>query len=128
MKAMTENEISKIIIGCAIKVHKALGPGLLESAYEACLYYELIKAGLEVERQKPLPVVYDGVELDCGYRMDLVVEKKVIVDTKSVAEFRDIFLAQMITYLNFSKCKLGLIINFNVILLKDGIRRVVNNL
>jgi GxxExxY protein len=128
MKAMTENEISKIIIGCAIKVHKALGPGLLESAYEACLYYELIKAGLEVERQKPLPVVYDGVELDCGYRMDLVVEKKVIVDTKSVAEFHDIFLAQMITYLNFSKCKLGLIINFNVILLKDGIRRVVNNL
>jgi GxxExxY protein len=128
MKAMTENEISKIIIGCAIKVHKALGPGLLESAYEACLYYEIAKTGLEVERQKPLPIVYEGVELDCGYRMDLVVEKKVIVDTKSVAEFHDIFLAQMITYLNFSKCKLGLIINFNVILLKDGIRRVVNNL
>jgi GxxExxY protein len=117
---MTENEISKIIIGCAIKVHKALGPGLLESAYEACLYYELVKT-LEVERQKPLPVVYDGVKLDCGYRMDLVVEKKVIVDVKSVAEFHNIFLAQMITYLNFSKCKLGLIINFNVILLKDGV-------
>jgi GxxExxY protein len=125
---MTENEISKIIIGCAIRVHKALGPGLLESAYEACLYYELVKAGLEVERQKPLPIIYDEVELDCGYRMDLVVEKKVIVDTKSVAEYHNIFLAQMITYLNFSKCKLGLIINFNVILLKDGVRRVVNNL
>ncbi|UXE66557.1 MAG: GxxExxY protein [Chryseotalea sp. WA131a] len=125
---MTENEISEKIIGCAIQVHKELGPGLLESSYESCLEYELIQSGLFVERQKPLPLVYKDVKLDCGYRMDLVVENKVIIEVKSVEALNDIFLAQTLTYLKLSNCKLGLIINFNVLLLKSGIKRVVNNL
>lgn len=125
---MTENEISEKIIGCAIQVHKELGPGLLESSYESCLEYKLIQSGLFVERQKPLPLVYKDVKLDCGYRMDLVVENKVIIEVKSVEALNDIFLAQTLTYLKLSNCKLGLIINFNVLLLKSGIKRVVNNL
>jgi len=125
---MTENEISEKIIGCAIQVHKELGPGLLESSYESCLEYELIQSGLFVERQKPPPLVYKDVKLDCGYRMDLVVENKVIIEVKSVEALNDIFLAQTLTYLKLSNCKLGLIINFNVLLLKSGIKRVVNNL
>jgi GxxExxY protein len=125
---MTENEISGKIIGCAIDVHRELGPGLLESAYEACLFYELVAAGLSVEKQRILPVVYKSVSLDCGYRLDLVVEDKVVVEVKSVADIDDIHLAQLMTYLKLSKCKLGLLINFNVDLVKNGIKRVVNNL
>src|SRR6478735_5454115 len=111
---MTENEISEKIIGCAIQVHRELGPGLLESAYEACLYYEMIESGLLVEKQRILPVVYKTVNLDCGYRLDLIVEDKVVVEVKSVADLEDIHLAQVMTYLKLSKCKLGLLINFNV--------------
>lgn len=125
---MHENEISEIIIGCAINVHKSLGPGLLESAYEECLYYETKKSGLLIEKQKALPLVYEEVKLDCGYRVDLLVENKVIVEIKSVEALNDIFLAQVLTYLRLSNCKLGLLINFNVIRLKEGIRRVVNKL
>ena len=125
---MTENEISERIIGCAIQVHRELGPGLLESSYEECLYYELIQAGLLVEKQKPLPLVYKEVKLDCGYRLDLLVEKKVIVEVKSVEALNDIYLAQVLTYLKLSDCKLGLLMNFNVVLMKDGIKRIVNKL
>jgi GxxExxY protein len=125
---MTENEISEKVIGCAIQVHRELGPGLLESSYEECLYYELIQSGLLVEKQKPLPLVYKEVNLDCGYRLDLLVEKKVIVEIKSVEALNDIYLAQVLTYLKLSNCKLGLLMNFNVVLLKDGIKRIVNKL
>jgi GxxExxY protein len=125
---MHENELSEIIIGSAIKVHKALGPGLLESTYEECLNYELKKSGLKVDKQKALPLVYEEIKLDCGYRIDLMVENKVIIEVKSVEALNDIFLAQVLTYLKLSNCKLGLLINFNVLRLKDGIKRVVNNL
>jgi GxxExxY protein len=111
---MTENELSNEIIGCALKVHKALGPGLLESAYEECLYYELVKDGLTVEKQKALPLVYEEVRLECGYRVDLLVEEKVIIEVKSVEAINDVHLAQVLTYLRLSGCKLGLLINFNL--------------
>ena len=125
---MTENEISKIIVECALKVHRKLGPGLLESSYEACLYYELKKRELLVQKQKPLPLVYEDVHLEIGYRLDLLVENKVIIEIKAVESLNDIHLAQILTYLKLSDCKLGLLINFNVALIKNGIRRVVNKL
>ena len=125
---MTENEISEKIIGCAIKVHKALGPGLLENSYLECLFYELQKAGLKVEKQKPLPLLYNDVILDIGYRLDLIVEDKVIIEVKSVDHIHDIHIAQVITYLKISGCKLGLLMNFNVLRLVDGLKRLVNNL
>jgi GxxExxY protein len=125
---MTENEISEKVIGCAIQVHRELGPGLLESSYEECLYYELVQAGLLVEKQKPLPLVYKEVKLECGYRIDLMIEKKVIVEVKAVEALNDIHMAQILTYLKLSKVKLGLLMNFNVTLLKSGIKRVANNL
>lgn len=125
---MSENEISKNIIGCAIDVHKELGPGLLESSYEECLYFELVQAGLNVQKQKALPLIYKNTKLDCGYRIDLLVENKVIVEIKSVDALNQIHLAQILTYLKLSNCKLGLLMNFNVLLLKSGIKRVVNNL
>ena len=111
---MTENEISKIIFDCALKVHKALGPGLLESAYEECLYYELKKTGLNVVKQKPLPLIYEDVKLEIGYRVDLIIENKVIIEIKSVDALNDIHLAQVLTYLKLSDCKLGMLINLNV--------------
>ena len=125
---ITEDEISKIVFESALKVHKALGPGLLESAYEECLFYELKKTNLKVEKQKPLPLIYEEVNLEVGYRIDIIVEDKFIVEVKSVEALNDVHLAQLLTYLKLSECKLGLLINFNVTLLKDGIRRVVNNL
>ncbi|MCK9448795.1 MAG: GxxExxY protein [Bacteroidales bacterium] len=125
---MTENIISSRIIQAAIEVHKALGPGLLESAYQETLYYKLKKAGLKVEKEKALPLVFEEVKMDIGYRVDLMVEDKVIVEIKSIEALNDIFLAQILTYLKLSGCKLGLLINFNVMLLKQGIKRVVNNL
>ena len=125
---MVENEISERIIGCAIQVHRELGAGLLESSYEECFRYELIESGLLVETQKPLPLVYKDVKLDCGYRIDLMVENKVVVEVKAVESLNDIHLAQILTYLKLSKCKLGLLINFNVALLKNGIKRVANKL
>ncbi len=125
---MFENELSQKVIGLAIKVHRNLGPGLLESAYEECLFYELKKAGVYVEKQKAMPLVYDDVKLDIGYRMDLFVEQKLVIEIKSVESLNDVHLAQVLTYLKLSKSKLGLLINFNVTLLKNGIKRVVNNL
>jgi len=125
---MTENELSKIVFDAALKVHQALGPGLLESAYEECLYYELSKSGLSVQKQKPLPLIYEDVKLEVGYRVDIILENKLIVEVKSVDALNDIHLAQILTYLKLSGCKLGLLINFNVTLIKNGIRRVVNNL
>ena len=125
---MTENEISKIIFDCSLKVHKALGSGLLESSYEECLFYELKKASVKVEKQKALPLIYEEVKLDIGYRIDLIVEDKVIIELKSVESINDVHLAQVLTYLKLSDCKLGMLINFNVTLIKNGIRRVVNNL
>ena len=121
------NKITEAIIGSAITVHKALGPGLLESAYEACLVYELAQRGLKVERQKALPVVYREVRLDCGYRIDLLVEGCVVVELKSVETVAPIHEAQLLCYLRLSGSHVGLIINFNVRLLKDGIVRLVNN-
>ena len=127
---MTERErlnaIRDSIIGSAIQVHKALGPGLLESAYEFCLAFELGKRRLRVEQQKPLPLIYEQVKLDCGYRIDLLVEGSVVVEVKSVDALAPIHEAPVITYLKLSGCKLGLLINFNVQLLKDGIHRFVN--
>jgi GxxExxY protein len=120
------NGITEAIIGGAIQVHRVLGPGLLESAYEACLAFELKKRGLRVEQEKPLPLVYDQVELDCGYRIDLVVEGAVVVEVKSIDAVAPIHEAQVISYLKLSGCKVGLLINFNVLQLKDGIRRFIN--
>ncbi|MBN2236238.1 MAG: GxxExxY protein [Bacteroidales bacterium] len=125
---MTENEISKIIVDCAFKIHKELGPGLLESAYEECLYYELHQSGLSVEKQKPQPLIYKDVKLETGYRIDLLVENMVVIEVKSVEALNDVHLAQILTYLKLSECKLGLLINFNVALIKNGIKRVVNDL
>ena len=125
---MTENEISKIIFNTALKVHKTLGPGLLESAYEECLFYELRKSGLFVEKQKPLPLIYEEVKLEIGYRVDIIVENKVIIEIKSVDALNNVHLAQILTYLKLSGSKLGMLINFNVALIKNGIKRVVNNL
>ena len=125
---MLENDLSQIIIGCAIKVHSALGPGLLESAYEECLYYELVKEGLKVEKQKALPLIYEEIKLEVGYRLDLIVEDKVVVEIKACEGLNDVHLAQVLTYLKLSNVKLGLLINFNVTRVKDGIKRVVNNL
>ncbi len=125
---MTENELSKEIIGAAIEVHKALGPGLLESAYEATLKRELTLRGLEVKQQLGLPLVYKDEVCEVGYRIDLLVEGKVIVEIKSVEVLNDVHLAQILTYLKLSKSKLGLLINFNVTQLRNGIKRVVNRL
>ncbi len=123
---MIENEISNKIIGCAIEVHKQLGPGLLESAYQECLFYELQKAGLEVEKEKPMPIVYKEVKLDHGYRIDLLVEKKVVIEIKTVEILNDVHTAQVLTYLKLGDYKLGLLLNFHVSVLKNGIKRVIN--
>jgi GxxExxY protein len=125
---MTENELSKIVFDAALKVHQNLGPGLLESAYEECLFYELNKTGLFVQKQKPLPLIYEDVKLEVGYRVDIMLENKLIVEVKAVDAFNDVHLAQVLTYLKLSNCKLGMLINFNVALIKNGIKRVVNNL
>ena len=123
---MTKNEISKIVFESALKVHKVLGPGLLESAYEECLFYELKKSNLKVEKQKALPLIYEEVKQDVGYRIDMIIEDKFIVEVKSVEALTDVHLAQLLTYLRLSDCRLGLLINFNVKLLKEGVRRVIN--
>jgi GxxExxY protein len=126
--SFSENDIGTIIVDRALRVHRELGPGLLESAYEACLCHELRDAGLNVEVQKALPVVYREVRLDCGYRIDLLVETKVVIEIKAVEALNDVHLAQVLTYLKLSECKLGYLINFNVKRVKDGIKRVVNHL
>ncbi|MDX2188375.1 MAG: GxxExxY protein [Bacteroidota bacterium] len=122
---MTENDITSKIIGCAIEVHRELGPGLLESAYEECLYYELKSNGILVSKQVPMPLIYKDIRMDCGYRIDLLVENKIIVEIKAVELVAEITKAQLMTYLKLANLKVGLIINFNVKLLKDGIIRWV---
>ncbi|PTN08403.1 GxxExxY protein [Mangrovibacterium marinum] len=123
---MNVDDISKTIIGCAIEVHKRLGPGLLESAYQECLFYELRQAGLEVQKEKPMPIVYKEVKLDHGYRIDLLVEDKVVVELKTVDALNEIHTAQVLTYLKLGNYKLGLLLNFQVAMLKDGIKRLIN--
>ncbi|OXB23846.1 GxxExxY protein [Flavobacterium tructae] len=125
---MTENEISAIVVDVCYRIHVKLGPGLLESVYEAILYYELTKRGLRVERQKPLPVVWDQMKLDIGFRADLIVENKVILEIKSITQISDVHAKQVLIYLKITKMKLGLLINFNVPIIKYGIKRVVSNL
>jgi GxxExxY protein len=125
MSQSDENELSNKILGCAIEVHKQLGPGLLESAYRECLYYELVKAGLDVQKEKPLPIVYKEVKLDHGYRIDLLVNNKVVIEIKTVESFTDVHTAQVLTYLKLGNYKLGLLLNFYVKILKHGIKRVI---
>lgn len=127
-KAMSENEISKIVVLTAIELHKSLGPGLLESVYENALAYDLRAEGLSVEQQVPMPLVYKNIKFEVGYRLDLLVNKKVILELKAVETLSPVHYAQLLTYLKLSELKLGLLINFNQKLLKDGIHRIVNNL
>ncbi|MCX6235706.1 MAG: GxxExxY protein [Bacteroidetes bacterium] len=122
---MIESDLTERIIRCALNVHSKLGPGLLESSYEECLNYELVKEGMNVEKQKPLPLIYKGIKLEIGYRVDLFVEDKVIIEVKAVETFNEVHLAQVITYLKLSGCKVGLLINFNVKHLRNGIKRVI---
>ncbi len=121
----TENELSNIIIGCAIEVHKELGPGLLESAYQECLYFELIKKGLNVNKEKPMPIIYKEIKLNHGYRIDLLVNNTVVIELKTVEALTEVHTAQVVTYLKLGKFKLGLLLNFHVTSLKNGIKRVV---
>ena len=120
------NELSYTLIGCAIEVHKELGPGLLESAYEECLYYKIISSGLRAEKQRAMPLVFEGVHLECGYRIDILVENLLVVEVKSVEAVHPIHLAQTLTYLRLGDYKLALLINFNVEFLREGIKRVIN--
>jgi GxxExxY protein len=114
-----------MVIGCALDVHKVLGPGLLESAYKECLYYKLTKKGLFVEKEKPMPLVFEDVKLECGYRIDLLVGKQLVVEIKSVEALNEVHLAQVLTYMRLGNYNLGLLINFNVKILKNGIKRVI---
>jgi GxxExxY protein len=125
---LNENELSKIVIGLAIEVHNALGPGLLERIYLECLCYKLEKYGFRVEREKSIPIYFEDIVLECGYRIDILVENKLVIELKSVEKLSDIHLAQTLTYIRLGNFKLGLLINFNEVLLKNGIRRVVNGL
>ena len=125
---MTYNELSYSVVGAAMKVHRELGPGLLEKAYQECLCYEITQLGLCVEKEVAMPLKYRGVKLECGFRMDLLVEKRLVVETKSVSELNDIHFAQLLSYLKQGDFRMGLLINFNSLILKNGIRRVVNGL
>jgi GxxExxY protein len=122
---LLHQELTGSILHCAFKVHSALGPGLLESAYEECLHYELDKAGFNTIKQKPMPLIYEDKKLDLGYRIDLFVESKVVIEIKSVDSLNPVHFAQLMTYLKLSNCRIGLLINFNVVSLKDGIKRVI---
>ena len=125
---MDENAISKLIIGAAIEVHRQLGPGLLESAYEQCLAHELRLREVPFERQKAVPIAYKGLQLNCGFRLDILVDDLVIVELKAVGEFAPVHEAQLMTYLKLTKCKLGLLLNFNSLRLRNGIKRIALNL
>jgi GxxExxY protein len=125
---ITENELSNKVIGLAIEVHTALGPGLLESAYKECLYYKMGNSGFFVEKEKAMPLVFEQVKLECGYRIDLLVEQKLVIEIKSVEALNDVHLAQTLTYMKLGNYKLGLLMNFNVARLKEGIKRVINGL
>ena len=123
---MTENQLTQIIIGCAIDVHRQLGPGLLESTYQECLCYELEEYGLDIKKEVPMPIIYKEVKLNHGYRIDILVENKVVIELKAVESLNEVHLAQTLTYLRLGKFKIGLILNFHTAVLKKGIRRVVN--
>lgn len=123
---MSENDIAYKVIGAALDVHKSLGPGLLESAYQECLVYKLRQLEFSVEKEKPMPLFFEDVKLECGYRIDILVENKVVIEIKSVEALNDVHLAQVLTYMKLGNYKLGLLINFNVVLLKQGIKRVIN--
>lgn len=123
---ISENDISRIVYEAGYLVHKTLGPGLLESAYEECMFYELNKHNLLVEKQKPMPLIYDEVKLDVGYRLDFLIEKKFVLEIKSVETLNDVHLAQIPTYLRLSNCKPGMLINFNTLQFKNGVKRVIN--
>jgi GxxExxY protein len=125
---MTENELSNKVIGSCIELHTVLGPGLLESAYKECLFYKLSKSGLYVEKEKPIPLIFETIKLDCGYRVDLLVENKLVIEIKSVEALNEVHFAQTLTYIRLGNYKLGLLLNFNVVRFKEGIKRVVNNL
>ncbi len=124
---MTENEIASIVFQSSLNIHKALGPGLLESSYQECLYHEIKEKGLVIEKEKLLPLIYKDVDLKVGYRIDLLVENKFIIEVKSVESINEVHLSQILTYLKLSKCTLGMLINFNVPLIKNGIKRVINS-
>jgi GxxExxY protein len=124
--AMKENQISQVFIGAAIEIHRALGPGLLESVYEKVLVYELLKRGLKIENQKGIPITYKELHIEDAFKADIIVEDKVVIELKSVEELRDVHYKQVSTYLKLSKLKLGVLINFNEAYLKEGVRRVVN--
>jgi GxxExxY protein len=123
---MTENELARIVFDLGLKVHKTLGPGLLESVYEECLVRELIENNIEVERQKEIPIIYNDKLLSTGFRVDIMIEKKLIIELKATKEISDLHMAQLLTYLKLSNCKLGLVINFNSVLFKNGVRRIIN--
>ena len=125
MEEKDENSLSNIIIGCAIEVHRHLGPGLLESAYQECLYHELLLAGLSVQKEKPMPIIYKDVKLNHGYRIDLLVNNKVVIEIKTVEVFTDVHTAQVLTYLKLGNYKLGLLLNFYVTSQKSGIKRII---
>ena len=125
---MDENNLSKLVIGLAMEVHTVLGPGLLESAYQECLYYKIAKSGLFVEKEKAMPLIFEEIRLDCGYRIDILVEGKLVLELKSVESLKDIHLAQILTYMKLGNYKLGLLMNFNVTRLKDGLKRVANGM
>lgn len=122
---MNIEDVFRQVLNCSFKIHTALGPGLLESVYVECLNYELIKSGLVVEKQKPLPLIYENVKLEAGYRIDLLAEGKVVVEVKAIDCLAEIHMAQILTYMRLSECRLGLLVNFNVVHLKDGIKRVI---
>jgi GxxExxY protein len=122
---MNIEKIFKTVLDCSFKVHTNIGPGLLESAYVECLHFELKRSGLTVEKQKPLPLVYEDIKLEAGYRIDLLVEGQIVIEVKSIEALADIHMAQILTYLRLSGCKLGLLVNFNVLHLKEGIKRVI---
>jgi GxxExxY protein len=123
---VTDYELTQTVIGCAMKVHTALGPGLLESAYQECLCFELMRTGLFAEKEKPMPLIYSEVKLDCDYRVDIMVERRLVLEIKAVEAIHDVHLAQVLTYLKLADLRLGLILNFHVLHLRDGIKRVVN--
>lgn len=123
---MNENQLSKLVFDAGLKVHRKIGPGLLESVYEECLAYELAKQGLNVQRQFALPLIYDDILIHTSYRLDLMVEEKLIIELKTVEELSELHMAQLLTYLKLSNCKLGLLMNFNTSLFKNGVRRVIN--
>jgi GxxExxY protein len=125
---MNENELSKIIVNTCLKIHKILEPGLLESVYEEVLYYELIKQNLKCERQVEIPIIYENIKMNIGFRADIIVENKIIIELKSIEEVMPVHKKQLLTYLKLTEIKLGLLVNFNVELIKDGITRIVNNL